>query len=69
MSEKLLFTVQEAAGRLGVAPSWLYQRTRLNAVPHRKLGKYVRFSEGDLRAIIDGNAAAARNDCPTERTA
>jgi excisionase family DNA binding protein len=69
MADKLLYTVQEAASRLGMAPSWLYQRTRINAVPHRKMGKYVRFSESDLEAIISANAAAARNDCPPERTA
>jgi hypothetical protein len=28
----------------GVRPSWLYERTRRNAVPCRRLGKYVRFS-------------------------
>ena len=51
-ASKLLFTVEEAAEQLGLRPSWLYERTRRNAVPCRRLGKYVRFSEEDLRAII-----------------
>jgi excisionase family DNA binding protein len=50
---RLLFTVDEAAERLHVPPSWLYQRTSKKAIPFRKLGKYVRFSEQDLQAIID----------------
>ncbi len=52
---KLLFTVEEAARRLGLPKSWLYERTRKNALPCRRLGKYVRFTEDDLSAIIAGS--------------
>jgi excisionase family DNA binding protein len=38
-------TVDEAAERLGVTRSWIYERTRRNRIPHRKLGKFVRFTE------------------------
>lgn len=54
---KLFLTVDEAAQRLGVTRGWIYERTRRNALPHRKLGKFVRFTEEDLQAIVD---AAAR---------
>lgn len=53
LGNKLLFTTQEAASKLGMKPSWLYERTRRNAVPCRRLGKYVRFSDADLLAIMD----------------
>ena len=53
---KLFYTVEEAAERLGLRPSWLYERTRRKAIPHRRLGKYVRFTEEDLRAIVDAAA-------------
>ena len=53
-SMKILFTVEEAAERLGVHKTWLYERTRKKAIPFRKLGKYVRFSEADLQAIALG---------------
>ena len=56
---KLFFTVEEAAERLGLRPSWLYERTRRKAIPHRRLGKYVRFTEEDLQAISDAAAAGA----------
>jgi excisionase family DNA binding protein len=51
--QKLLYDVEEAAQRLGVKPSWLYERTRRNALPCRRLGKYVRFSDADLLAIME----------------
>jgi excisionase family DNA binding protein len=56
-SPKLLYTVEEAAEKLGVKKSWLYERTRRAGLPHRRLGKYVRFSEADLSAIIEGTKA------------
>jgi excisionase family DNA binding protein len=53
---KMFLTVPEASQRLGVTRSWLYERTRRKLIPHRKLGKFVRFTEEDLQAI---SAAAA----------
>jgi excisionase family DNA binding protein len=52
-TQKLLYNVPEAAQRLGVKASWLYERTRRTALPCRRLGKYVLFSESDLSAIMD----------------
>lgn len=43
-------TIQEAADLLRVRVSWLYERTRTNAVPHVKLGKYLRFDRDELLA-------------------
>jgi hypothetical protein len=48
----ILYSVSEAAAKLCVAPKWLYERTRKNGVPCRRLGKYVRFSDADLAAIV-----------------
>jgi excisionase family DNA binding protein len=53
---KMFLTVAEAAARLGMTPSWIYERTRRKAIPHRKLGKFVRFTEQDLQAIADAAA-------------
>jgi excisionase family DNA binding protein len=50
---KMFLTVEEAAQRLGVTVGWIYERTRRKAIPHRKLGKFVRFTEEDLRAISE----------------
>ena len=53
---KIFLTVDEAAQRLGVTAGWIYERTRRKAIPHRKLGKFVRFTEEDLRAIVEAAA-------------
>lgn len=47
-----LVTIQEMARILGVHVNWLYQRTRLgpSAIPHIKVGRYVRF---DPRAVVE----------------
>jgi hypothetical protein len=34
----------------------IYERTRRKAIPHRKLGKFVRFTEEDLRTIVEAVA-------------
>jgi len=43
-----LFTVEEAADTLKLPKSWLYERTRKNAIPFRRIGKYVRFTAEDV---------------------
>ncbi len=50
MTQKLV-GVREIASMLGVQPSWIYKRTRLGAtaIPHVRLGKYVRF---DPEAVL-----------------
>ena len=53
---KIFLTVEEAAQRLGVTVGWIYERTRRKAIPHRKLGKFVRFTEEDLRSIVESAA-------------
>ena len=56
---RIFLTVDEAAERLGVTRGWIYERTRRKAIPHRKLGKFVRFTEEDLQAIADAAATGA----------
>jgi excisionase family DNA binding protein len=48
-----LYTVQEAAETLRLPATWLYECTRKDAIPHHKMGKYVRFTEADIAAIIE----------------
>lgn len=43
-------TIDEAAALIRVPKSWLYERTRTNAVPHIKLGKYLRFDQQEFLA-------------------
>ena len=48
-----LLTVQEAAALLKVAPSWIYDRTRLRKMTMRKLGGHVRIPKAELLRWID----------------
>ncbi len=64
--------VEEAAVLIGVKKSWLYERTRVNAVPHLKIGKYLRFDREELLAWLaqfrrDGTARPVRR--PARRRA
>jgi len=50
-----LMTVDQVAGILQVKKSWIYAQTRLfgnQRLPHTRLGRYVRFTEADLNAIL-----------------
>lgn len=46
-----VYTVQEAAEKLRVKPSWLYRQGELGTIPRHMFGRYVRFTESDLIAI------------------
>ncbi len=50
-----LLTIHEAAEVLRIPISWLYERTRRNAIPFRRIGKYVRFTQQDLSQIISSS--------------
>ena len=58
-------TVDDLAATLGVHPSWVYERTRLNLIPHRRYGRLIRFDPEDVAAIkaaaaSDGSGPAPR---------
>ena len=44
--------VKVAAEVLRIPIGWLYERTRRNAIPYRRIGKYVRFTQDDRKEII-----------------
>jgi len=48
MSNELL-TVEELAAKLKVPRSWIYDKTRRDALPIIRVGKYLRF---DLDAVM-----------------
>lgn len=47
-----LLTITEAAALLGVKPQTLYLWVSLRRVPHRKIGRLVRFTESDLEEFV-----------------
>jgi|WetSurMetagenome_2_1015567.scaffolds.fasta_scaffold415612_2 excisionase family DNA binding protein len=60
-----LYTVEQVSEQLGLPVTWIYERTRRDAIPHRKIGKYVRFSEEDIRQML---AMWSRGSQPATRT-
>ena len=54
MKTESLLTVQEMAKMINVPESWIYQRTRLGqkAIPHVRIGKYVRFNPDEVVAFF-----------------
>ena len=48
-----LLTAAEVATRLNVPKSWVLESARSGAIPHVRLGRYVRFVEADVRAWLD----------------
>jgi excisionase family DNA binding protein len=64
MEEKFL-TVQQVSDILQVPIGWVYARTRErgpNRIPHRKVGKYVRFIEAEVRDWLDSQRRGWQRD-------
>ena len=59
-----LVDASAAAKLLGVPPTWLLAQARQRAVPHHKLGHYVRF---DLDELIDWLDQTRVNPAPLPR--
>lgn len=61
----VLVDAREAAGQLGVPPSWLLTEARRNRVPHVRIGKYVRFDPAALERWAQGKTHGPRSrDAP-----
>ena len=46
--KQLLYDYDQAAAILNIPVTWLSERVRKKAIPHKKLGHYVRFAPADL---------------------
>lgn len=56
-----LLDAETAAQLLGVPKTWLLAEARADRVPHRRLGKYVRFDAHDLDNWSRGRARGPRS--------
>ncbi len=69
MSEnKPLVTPQELAEILRVPVSWIYQRTRLGqkAIPHLRVGRYVRFDPQQVIAFLEAKGRMGNGNGPPD---
>lgn len=49
----LLIDCNAAAELLGVPATWLMREARAGRIPHRRLGRYVRFDADELAAWLN----------------
>ena len=54
-----LLDAKEVAARLNVPVSWVREQTRLDAIPHVRLGRYVRFEWPEVEAWIERQRAGS----------
>jgi excisionase family DNA binding protein len=54
VSPPRLYTPAEAAETLQVRESWLRKKAAARLIPCTFLGKHLRFSEDDIKRIIEG---------------
>ena len=48
-----LLTAGEVASLMRVSTAWVYAETRRNALPHVRLGRYVRFRRSAIERWLD----------------
>jgi excisionase family DNA binding protein len=64
-SDDKLLTAEEVAAMLRMTPAWIYAQTRKDALPHLRLGRYVRYRRSAITAWLatiemgDGTLAPA----------
>ncbi|MFD5089900.1 DNA-binding protein [Amycolatopsis thailandensis] len=61
---QLLYTPAQAAQRLIIKESWLRRKAGLRQIPCTFLGKHLRFSDADLRAIVMNGATTTQRRRP-----
>lgn len=52
-SDDIIFDVPGLALHLKVDSSWIYKAVQDNAIPHFKLGKYLRFKKAAIDSYIE----------------
>jgi len=58
VNEELL-TPEDLAALLHVDLSWIYKQTQTKTLPHKKLGKYIRFSRSEVMRHLEKSTVPA----------
>jgi excisionase family DNA binding protein len=66
-ADRLLYTPAAAAERLTVGESWLRRKAGQRLIPCTFVGKHLRFTDEDLRAIVAAGRRGPRNRDQTGR--
>jgi len=54
-----LLTPEDLAALLHVDLSWIYKQTQTKTLPHKKLGKYIRFSRSEVMRHLEKSTVPA----------
>lgn len=57
MSDRLVYTVTEAAGVLGISRGAAYEQVRAGVIPSRRLGRRWVIPKAQLHSWLDGGNA------------
>lgn len=55
-----LLTVQDLAHRLNLPVSWIYAKAEAHELPHRKLGRYLRFDPQEIERYLEAQRQGPR---------
>ena len=58
----LLLTEAQAAKKLGIPQTWIATERRKGNIPHHIFGRWIRYSEEDIGAILERHRIAAIAD-------
>lgn len=58
------YTIKQAAELLGVERQWLYERCRLNRLPHYRFGALIRFDKQELNEWIKAQRSDGTGPVP-----
>jgi excisionase family DNA binding protein len=54
-----LWTVDDVVTFIGMSKTWVYRHVEANRIPHRKIGRVVRFVPDEVMAWVDSQRAPA----------
>lgn len=54
-------TVDDVSILLQVPKSWVYEKSRRNEIPHKKIGKYLRFDRTEIMDWMDQSSSSLKN--------
>lgn len=52
MTAPRLYTTEQAAALLSISPSFLKRGATADALPHTRVGRFIRWSDEDLAEIV-----------------
>lgn len=62
--DRRLLTPAQVAARLGKGKRWVEDQARAGKIPHRRIGRDIRFTEDDVAAFVASTATGEADPNP-----